>query len=156
MTASVHLQAEFNFKESLTAQRLKVQRLQNLFAGLMALCIYCLVSDAIVTGLLELTLLLVFLRARQALTLSAAIESLVVQNKNATASINGQQHSLSAYGLDYFSSYLALVSLTTVAGQTYRCFVFPDVFGAVKYRQLLALLKAAPLRAAPASAQRLA
>ena len=147
MTASVHLQAEFNFKESLAAQRLKVQRVQNLFAGLMALFIYCLVSDAIVTGLLELILLLVFLRARQAIALSAAVESLVVQNKSATVSINGQQYPLSACGLDYFSSYMALVSLTTVAGQTYRCFVFPDLLGAAKYRQLLALLKAAPASA---------
>ena len=152
----MHLQAEFNFKESLAAQRLKVQRVQNLFAGLMALFIYCLVSDAIYIGLLELILLLVFLRARQAITLSAAVESLVVQNKSATVSINGQQYPLSACGLDYFSSYMALVSLTTVAGQTYRCFVFPDLLGAAKYRQLLALLKAAPLRAAPASAKQLA
>ena len=153
----MHLQAEFNFKESLAAQRLKVQRLQNLFAGLIAVLIYCVVGDTIYTGLLELILLLVFLRARQAITLSAAVESLVVQNKSAAASINGQQYPLSAYGLDYFSRYLALVSLTTVAGQTYRCFVFPDLLGAAKYRQLLALLKAGPLRAAPtASAQRLA
>ena len=152
MTASVHLQAEFNFKESLAAQRLKVQRLQNLFAGLMALFIYYLVSDAIYTGLLELILLLVFLRARQAITMSAAVECLVVKNKSAAASINGRHHPLSAYGLEYFSSYLALVSLTTVAGQTYRCFVFPDSFGAVKYRQLLVLLKAA----STTTAQRLA
>lgn len=152
MTASVHLQAEFDFKESLVAQRLKIQRLQNLFAGLIALFIYYVVSDAIVTGLLELTLLLVFLRARQAITMFAAVECLVVKNKRAEALINGQYHSLSAYGLDYFSSYLALVSLTTVAGQTYRCCVFSDLFGAVKYRQLLALLKAAPT----ASAKRLA
>jgi hypothetical protein len=144
----VHLQAEFNFKASRAAQRLKIQRLQNLFAGLMALFIYYLISDAIATGLLELTLLLVLLRARQALTLFTAVESLVVKNKSAVASINGRHHPLSAYGLDYFSSYLALVSLTTVAGETYRCFVFPDLFGAVKYRQLLALLKAAPTAAA--------
>ena len=145
MTVSVHLQAEFNFKESRAAQRLRVQRLQNLFAGLIALLIYCVVGDTIYTGLLELILLLVFLRTRQAITLSTAVESLVVQKKSAVASINCQQHPLSAYGLDYFSRYLALVSLTTVDGQTYRCFVFPDVLGAVKYRQLIALLKAAPL-----------
>ena len=152
MTANVHLQAEFNFKESHVTQRLKVQRLQNLFAGLVALFIYCLISDAIYTALLELILLLVLLRAREAITPSAAVESLVVQNKSAAASINGQQHPLSAYGLDYFSRYLALVSLTTVAGQTYRCFVSPDLLGAVKYRQLLALLKAVPA----VSAKRLA
>ncbi len=148
----MHLQAEFNFKASRAAQRLKIQRLQHLFAGLIALFIYSVVNDAIVTGLLELTLLLVLLRARQALTLFTAVECLVVKNKSAAASINGQHHPLSAYGLDYFSSYLALVSLTTVAGQTYRCFVSPGLFGAAKYRQLLALLKAAPT----AAAQRLA
>lgn len=152
----MRLQAEFNFKESFAPQRLRVQRLQNLFAGLIALLIYCVVGDTIYTGLLELILLLVFLRARQAITLSAAVESLVVQDKSAAVSINGYQHPLSAYGLDYFSRYLTLVRLTTVAGQTYRCFVFPDLLGAVKYRQLLALLKAAPLGVAPvASAQRL-
>lgn len=114
----------------------------------MALFIYCLVSDAIYTGLLELILLLVFLRAREAIRLSADVEFLVVQNQSAAVSINGQQYPLSAYGLDYFSRYLALVSLTTVAGQTYHCFVFPDLLDAVKYRQLLALLKAAPTTSA--------
>ena len=148
MTASVRLQAEFNFQECLAAQRLRVQRLQNLFTGLMALFIDCLVSDAIYTGLLELILLLVFLRAREAIRLSADVEFLVVQNQSAAVSINGQQYPLSAYGLDYFSRYLALVSLTTVAGQTYHCFVFPDLLDAVKYRQLLALLKAAPTTSA--------
>ena len=147
----MHLQAEFNFQECLTAQRLRVQRLQNLFAGLMALFIYCLVSDAIYTGVLELILLLVFLRAREAIRLYPDIEFLVVQNNSAAVSINGQQHPLLAYGLDYFSRYLALVRLTTVEGQTYHCFVFPDLLGGVKYRQLLALLKAASLRAAPAA-----
>lgn len=144
----MRLQAEFNFQECLAAQRLRVQRLQNLFTGLMALFIYCLVSDAIYTGLLELILLLVFLRAREAIRLSADVEFLVVQNQSAAVSINGQQYPLSAYGLDYFSRYLALVSLTTVAGQTYHCFVFPDLLDAVKYRQLLALLKAAPTTSA--------
>ena len=148
MTASVRLQAEFYFQECLAAQRLRVRRLQSLFAGLMALFIYCLVSDAIYTGLLELILLLVFLRAREAIRLSADVEFLVVQNQSAAVSINGQQYPLSAYGLDYFSRYLALVSLTTVAGQTYHCFVFPDLLDAVKYRQLLALLKAAPTTSA--------
>jgi hypothetical protein len=149
VTASVHLQAEFNFKESVVAHGLRVQCLQNLFAGLIAVFIYCLVSDVIYIGLLELILLLVLLRERESIKLSSAVDSLVVQNKSVTASINGQKHPLSACELDYFSRYLALVSLTTVAGQTYRRVVFPDLFDTVKYRQLIALLKAAPLRTAP-------
>jgi len=138
----VPLRAEFDFKESLAAQRLKVQRLQSLFAVLLALFIYHLVGDLIYRGLLALILLLVFLRARHSVLMSTAVERLVVQNKRAAAVINGQQHPLSAYGLDYFSNWLALVRLTTVAGQTYHCYVSPDLLGLAKYRQLIALLKA--------------
>jgi len=145
----VRLQAEFNFKEYLAAQRLKVQCVQNLFVGLMALFIYCLVSDAIYIGLLELILLLVFLRARHSVKMFTAIECLVVKDKSAAALINGEHYSLSAYGLDYCCTWLALIRLTTVAGQTYRCFISPDLLGGVKYRQLIALLKAKTVAPAP-------
>ena len=142
VTLSVYLHAEFNFKESCVAQRLQVQYLQCVLAGLIALLIYCLVSDAMYTGLLELILLLVFLRAREATRLSAVVDFFVVNNTGVTASINGQQCALSAYGLDYFSRYLALVRLTTEAGRTYRCFITPVLFGPIKFRQLLAIMKA--------------
>ncbi len=142
MAVSVHLRAEFNFINPSAAQHLKVQRLQGPLAVIIALLIYCLVSDAIYRGLLELLLLLVLLRARQSMTSAASIESLVLQDKNARASINGQHYSLSACRLDYFSRWLSVLRLTTVAGQTYRCYISPDVLGAVNYRQLIAALKA--------------
>ena len=137
----MRLQAEFDFKDTFAAQGLKIRRLQRGVAGLTALLIFCVVADPVYMGLLEFILLLVFLRARQSMAMPV-VECLVVKNKSATALIAGEHHALSAYRLDYFSTWLALVRLTTVAGQTYRCFVFPELLGSVKYRQLIALLKA--------------
>ena len=138
----MHLQAEFNFIKPSAAQRLRVRRLQGPLAVIIALLIYCLVNDAIYRGLLELLLLLVLLRARQSMISAASIESLVLQDKNARASINGRHYYLSTCRLDYFSRWLSVLRLTTVAGQTHRCCISPDLLGAAKYRQLLAALKA--------------
>jgi len=136
------LQAEFNFKESIPAQRQKIRRLQCFVAALLAVFVFCLAPDAIACYLLELILLLVFIRTRRNFAMTSSLESLVVKNKSAAAIIDGRHHALSAYGLDYFSSWLATIRLTTVAGESHRFFVFPDLMGAEKYRQLIALLKA--------------
>ncbi len=149
---SVYQQAEFNFKESRATQRWQIQRLQYLFVVPIALLIYCLVSDVMYASLLELILLLVLFRARMALRLSAVVESFALTQGGATATINGQRQALLAYGLDYSNRYLALVSLTSAAGQTYRCLISPALLGPIKYRQFLALLKASAVKI---SAQRL-
>ncbi|MBQ0721393.1 MAG: hypothetical protein KBT88_00010 [Gammaproteobacteria bacterium] len=140
--ASVTPQAEFDFTQSLAAQRLKILRLQFVFAGLVALFIFLISQDALVCGWLELILLLVFLRARRGLLTAPVVERLVVAKKSASATINGRHHPLSSYRLDYFSHWLALIQLTTVAGQRYHCCVFADLLGVEKYRHLLAVLKA--------------
>jgi len=138
----VHRQAEFNFRKPSAAQRVKVRRLQSLLVAIIALLIYYLVSDVIYRCLLGLILLLVFLRARRNFTSVANVEALVLKGKNTRASINGQHHSLSVCQLDYFSRWLLVVRLTTVAGQTHRCCISSDVLGAAKYRQLITALKA--------------
>ncbi|RLA40152.1 MAG: hypothetical protein DRQ64_05315 [Gammaproteobacteria bacterium] len=136
------LHAEFNFKASIPTQRQKIQRLQNFVVAVVAVFILFLASNVIACCLLELLLLLVLIRTRRNFAMGASIESLVVRNKSASAIIDGSHHALSAYGLDYFSSWLAAVRLTTVAGARYCFFVSPNLLGAEKYRELITLLKA--------------
>ncbi len=136
------LHAEFSFKTSIPVQRQKVLGLQSAFAALIAVFIFLLASNVIACCLLELMLTLVFIRTRRNVVMAAVLESLTLRNKSAAAIIDGKHYVLSAYGLDYFSSWLAAIRLTTVAGASYCFFVFPDLLGAEKYRQLIALLKA--------------
>ncbi len=136
------LQAEFNFKASIPAQRQKIRRLQIFFVAVVAVFILFLASNVIACCLLELLLFLVSIRTRRNVAMRASIESLVVKNKSAAAIIDGSYHALSAYRLDYFSSWLATVRLTTVAGTGYCFLVFPNLLGAEKYRELITLLKA--------------
>lgn len=138
------LQAEFNFKASIPAQRQKIRRLQNTVVVVVAVFILFLASNVIACCLLELLLFLVLIRTRCSFAMKASIENLTVRNKSAVTTIDGSHHILSAYGLDYFSSWLATVRLTTVAGASYCFLVFPDLLGADKYRQLITLLKAKP------------
>ena len=138
----MHLQAEFDFKAANPAGRLNIQRLQLIAAGLIAVLIACLAGDVLKAAFLELSLLLMFLRARRYSAMAPSLDYLVLKNKGGTASINGRQQVLAAYCLDYFSNWVALLRLTTVAGQTQRFFVFPKLLGVDKYRELLALLKA--------------
>lgn len=136
------LHAEFNFKASIPAQRQKIRHLQNFVVAVVAVFIFCLASNVIACCLLELLLFLVLIRTRRNLAMRASIESLIVRNKSTAAIIDGSHHALSTYGLDYFSSWHAAVRLTTVAGASYCFFVFPNLMGAEKYRELITLLKA--------------
>lgn len=136
------LHAEFNFKPCLATQRLKLERLQELFALAISVCVFYLLGDAVYASVLVSILLLLLLRARQRIGVSAVVEKLVLQNKSARAVISGHHHALATCGLNYCSSYLTLLRLTTMAGQTHHCFVTPGLLGVVKYRQLIALLHA--------------
>jgi len=135
-------QAEFNFKESIPAQRQKIRLLQNVVLGVVAFFILLLAGNFVVCTLLELLLLLVSIRIRRSLAMSASLESLTITSKNAAVIIDGSHYDLSTYALDYYSSWIATIRLTTEAGESYCFAVFPSLIGAEKYRQLLALLKA--------------
>jgi len=145
------LQAEFDFRNSIAAQRQKAHQLQGLLAVLLAGFVFFLVDDAVFCVWLELILLLVYLRSKQRISMTTSIESLVVKSNSAAAKIDGVHYPLATCGLDYYSSRITLIKLTTIEGQVHRCFVFPDVLGADKYRELLALLKAGPLESAPST-----
>lgn len=136
------LHAEFNFNASIPSQRQKIRHLQNFVVAVVAVFIFFLASNIIACCLLELLLFLVAIRTRRSFAMRASIDSLVVRNKSAAAIIDGSHHALSAYGLDYFSSWLATVRLTTVAGASYCFLVFPNLLGADEYRELMTLLKA--------------
>jgi len=145
------LQAEFDFRNSITAQRQKVHQLQGLLAVLLAGFVFFLVDDAIFCVWLESILLLVYLRSKQRISMATPIDSLVVKGNSAAAMIDGVHCPLASCELDYYGSKITLIKLTTIGGQVHRCFVFPDVLGADKYRELLALLKAGSLESAPST-----
>ncbi|PCJ37191.1 MAG: hypothetical protein COA75_05465 [Cellvibrionales bacterium] len=145
------LQAEFDFRNSITRQRQKVHQLQGLLAALLAGFVFFLVDDAIFCVYLELILLLVYLRSKQRISMAAPVESLVVKSNSAAAMIDGVHCRLTSCELDYYATRIALIKLTTIEGQVHRCFVFPDVLGADKYRELLALLQAGLLESAPST-----
>jgi len=145
------LQAEFDFRNSIVAQRQKAHQLQSLLAALLAGFVFFLVDDAIFCVWLELILLLVYLRSKQRISMATPIEHLVVKSNSAAAMIDCVYYPLASCELDYYSSRIALIKMTTIEGQVHRCFVFPDVLGADKYRELLALLKAGPLELAPST-----
>ena len=145
------LQAEFDFRNSIVAQRQKVHQLQGLLAVLLAGFVFFLVDDAIFCIWLELIILLVYLRSKQRISMARPIEHLVVKSNSAGAMIDGVHCPLTSCELDYCGSRVALIKLTTIEGQVHRYFIFPDVLGTDKYRELLALLKAGPLESAPST-----
>ena len=145
------LQAEFDFTGLIPAQRQKIQRLQIIIAAFVALLIFFMVRDVVYCALLELILLLMFFRERHEIVIGAAVERLMVNAKSGAALINGSHYSLSMYRLDYFSASMALVRLKTMTGEAYFFWVFSDLLGMEKYRQLIALLKAKGLQSSSGS-----
>jgi len=141
---------EFDFKQGAGAQQLKIQRLQGLFVVPIAGFVLLLSEDSVYCALLELTLLLVFLRARQGVASAAVVEGLVIKPKSTEALIHGRQCLLSACAIEYSCSWLTVFRMTT-AQQSYRSWISPSLLGDEKYRQLIALLKAKPLLITPST-----
>ncbi|OUS17152.1 hypothetical protein A9Q88_04800 [Gammaproteobacteria bacterium 50_400_T64] len=145
------LQAEFDFRNSLAPQRQKVHQLQGLLAVLLAGFVFFLVDDTVFCVWLELILVLVYLRSKQCISMALPIERLVVKSNSAAAMIDGAHCPLATCGLDYCSSRVVLIKLTTMEGQVHRCFIFPDILGADKFRELIALFKAGLLESTPST-----
>lgn len=128
--------AEFQFKSSAVHQRLLLTG-----ATLIASVIFILPLGSIHFLLLELALLLVYLRERSQVVSALAVDRLVFKKEAWSLVVDGDNVPLDMCRLAYFSSWLVVIVVRTEGQVKHRLFVFADMLKAAEYRHLLALLK---------------